>query len=163
LALRQIGAAKAFVPNGAAFGIIPATWLRTFLFCGLSGMRRSVIQIYALAVCFTTLMCLVVSLGIGLYDGVRIAFPGFTLSGWQVYASNAHYVVFWPDKKDLPDEQITNLREAAHRDALAGERHGATQSLLFVSIILIIDIVVYMAHWRIARTCADPPPAATTL
>lgn len=120
-------------------------------------MRRSVIQIYALAVCFTTLMCLVVSLGIGLYDGVRIAFPAFTLSGWQVYESNSQYVVFWPDKKDLPDEQITNLREVAYRDALAGERHGATQSLVFITIILAIDIVAYLAHWRIARRRADKP------
>jgi hypothetical protein len=120
-------------------------------------MRRSVIQIYALAVCFATVMCLVVSLGIGLYDGVRIAFPAFTLSGWQGYESNSQYVVFWPDKKDLPDEQITKLREAAYRDALAGERQGATQSLVFVSIILAIDIVVYVAHWRMARVRADKP------
>jgi len=124
-------------------------------------MRRSAIQVYALAVCFATLMCLVVSLGIGLYDGMRIAFPAFTLSGWQVYESNSQYLLFWPDKKDLPDEQITKLREVAYRDARAGERHGAMQSLVFVSIVLVIDIGVYVAHWRIARAWSDKEPAAT--
>jgi hypothetical protein len=121
-------------------------------------MSRSAIQVYALAVCFATLMCLVVSVGIGIYDGVRIAFPGFTLSGWQVYESNSQYVLFWPDKKDLPDEQLTKLRAAAYRDALAGERHGAMQNLVFMSIILLIDIAVYGAHWRIARAWADLKP-----
>lgn len=117
-------------------------------------MRRSAIQIYALAVCFATLMCLVVSLGIGLYDGVQIAFPDFTLSAWQPYESNSQFVLFWPDKKDLPDEQVTKLREDAYRDALHGERHAAKQSLVFVSIILVIDIVVYAIHWKIARAWA---------
>jgi hypothetical protein len=117
-------------------------------------MKRSAIQIYALAVCFATLMCLVVSLGIGLYDGVQMAFPGFTLSAWQPYESNSQYVLFWPDKKDLPDEQITKLRENAYRDALYGERHAAMQSLVFVSILLLIDIVVYAVHWKLARTWA---------
>src|SRR5690348_4387896 len=95
---------------------------------GFIAMRRSAIQIYALAVCFATLMCLVVALGIGLYDAVQIACPSFTLSGWQPYESNSQYVLFWPDKKDLPDEQVTQLREEAYRIALAGERHGAMQS-----------------------------------
>jgi hypothetical protein len=120
-------------------------------------MRRCAIQIYALAVCFATLMCLVVSLGLGLYDGVRIAFPSLTLSGLQVYASNSQFVLFWPDKKDLPEEQLTKLRVEAYRDALVGERHGAMQSLVFVCIILVIDIVVYLAHWNIARRWAGKP------
>lgn len=88
-------------------------------------MRRSAIQIYALCVCFATLMCLVIALGVGLYDAVQIAFPSFTLSGWQAYESNSQYVLYWPDKKDLPDEQVTVIRESVYRDAVAGERHGA--------------------------------------
>ena len=114
-------------------------------------MRRSAIQIYALVVCFATLMCLVVSLGLGLYDVVRIAAPAFTLSGWQPYESNAEFVLFWPDKKDLPDEELTRVRQAAYQDALAGERHAAEQSAVFIAIILLIDIAVYVAHWRLAR------------
>lgn len=118
-------------------------------------MRHSAIQIYSLAVCFATLICLVVSLGVGLYNGVRMAIPAFTLTGWQPYESNAQYVIFWPDKKDLPDEEVTRLREAAYRDALAAERHGAAQSLVFVGIILVIDVAVYIAHWRMARAWSD--------
>ena len=118
-------------------------------------MRRSAFQIYALAVCFATLMCFVVCLGIGLYDVVRMAVPGFTLSGWQVYESNSRFALYWPDKKDLPDDELTHVREAAYNDALAGERHIAAQSAVFVAIILLIDIAVYVVHWRLARTASE--------
>lgn len=118
-------------------------------------MRRSAIQIYALVVCFATLMCFVVSLGLGLYDVVRMTAPAFTLSGWQASESNAQFVVFWPDKKDLPDEELTRVRQATYHDAVAGERHAAQQSAVFIAIILAIDFAVYIAHWRLAR---GPPP-----
>lgn len=113
-------------------------------------MRRSAIQIYALAVCFAALMCFVVSLGIGLYDAVQIAFPSFTLPNWQMYESNAQYMLFWPDKKGLPDEQIANVRESAYRDALAVEQHAAMQSAVFVAIILLINAGTW-SYWVFRR------------
>jgi hypothetical protein len=85
-------------------------------------------------------MCFVVSLGVGLYDVVRMTAPSFTLSGWQAYESNAQFVLFWPDKKDLPDEELARVRRSAYQDALAGERHAAEQSAVFIAIILAIDL-----------------------
>ena len=112
---------------------------------------RSFISIYALAVCFATLMCFVVALGIFLYDIVQIAAPSFTLAYYQPYQSNDAFRQNHPDKKDEPDNEVTRLRQQALDDAFNAERRTASQSAVFVFIILVINVVVFAVHWRIAR------------
>jgi hypothetical protein len=114
-------------------------------------MARSLIQAYALAVCFAALMCLVVALGIAGYDLIQIAAPGFTLQPNPWWESNEQYLIYHPDKKELPPQEIARLRDADRIAAIAGERRQATQSLVFVSIVLLIDVVVYIVHWRMAK------------
>lgn len=126
---------------------------------------RSLIQLYALAVCFCALMCLVIALGIGLYDLVRIAVPDFTLSQ-SYYVTNDQYLLYNPEKKGLPVDELTRQREELHQQSLVGERKGGGQSLVFAAIIVGIDIVVYAIHWRIARQAdslgiAKPRPTET--
>jgi hypothetical protein len=119
---------------------------------------RSLIQVYALAVCFATLMCFVVALGVGMYDVLQIAAPSFTLESYQPYQSNDVFVQFFPDKKERPEGEITALREQALRDALHFEQRSAVQSGAFVLIILAINAGVFLVHWRIAGTQRPAPP-----
>lgn len=112
---------------------------------------RSLIQIYALAVCFATLMCFVVALGVGLYDVVQLTAPDLTLQHYQPYQSNHTFVQYYPDNKQLPDDEMTELREQGLRQALDGERRAALQSAVFVLMIVAIDVVVFAVHWRIAK------------
>ena len=114
-------------------------------------MQRSAVQIYALAVCFASLMCLVVALGIGLFDVVQIGAPQFTLAGAVAYDSNEQYLLYFPNKKDLPEQQISELRQEALHLAWVAERRAAQKSAVFVLIVLAIDAVVFLVHWRIAR------------
>jgi len=115
-------------------------------------MRNSAIQFYALAVCFSALMCLVVALGVGIYDIIQISAPEFTMQQWQsdYYKSNERFLASNPDKKELPQAEVSELREGGYRDALAAERHSAKQSAVFITIILAIDVVVFAVHWRLA-------------
>ena len=110
---------------------------------------RSLIQIYALAVCFATLMCLVVALGIGIYDLVQISAPQFTLPYYEFYQSDENFAFSHPNTKELPQAEIARRREQALADAILSERRGAMQSGVFVLIILAIDIVVFGVHWWI--------------
>jgi hypothetical protein len=112
---------------------------------------RSLIAIYALAVCFATLLCFVVALGIGLYDIVQIGAPRFTLQGDQPYQSNEAYLSYYPEKKGLPAEEIARLREQGLREVARAERRAALQSGVFVLIVVLIDVVVFAVHWRIAK------------
>ncbi|MFI5454588.1 MAG: hypothetical protein ACHRXM_03975 [Isosphaerales bacterium] len=114
-------------------------------------MSRSPIQIYALCVCFSALLCFVIALGVGLYDVVQITVPAFTLQELPYYHSNEQFLQYFPDKKGLPSDEVTRLCRETYREGLAFERRGAQQSAVFVLIILAIDVVVYFVHWRIAR------------
>jgi len=124
-------------------------------------MARSLIQLYALTVCFATLMCLVVALGLACYDVIRIAAPSFTVPNYAALQSDEYYLMYHPDKKDLPKRELTALREKYREDALQEERHGAQQRFVFEAIILVIDVVVYAVHWRIARR-AEPQLHSTS-
>ena len=119
---------------------------------------RSWIQIYALTVCFATLMCLVVALGLGMYDVVRIALPAFTTQDSMLWRSDEHFLLYHPDKKVLPAAERAALRESDRQVAFEVERRSAQQRLTFIAIILVIDTVVYAIHWRIARRTEMQPP-----
>jgi hypothetical protein len=113
-------------------------------------MGRSLVQLYALAVCFTTLMCFVVALGIATYDVIQIASPAFTVPEYMAWQTDEQFLAWYPDKKDLPEIERTVLREQYRQNALDAERRSALQSLVFMAIILAIDSVVYRVHWRVA-------------
>ena len=46
-------------------------------------MKKSILEIYALAVCFLALVCFVIALGLGVYDLIQIANPGFTINAYE--------------------------------------------------------------------------------
>ena len=46
-------------------------------------MKKSILEMYALAVCFVALVCFVIALGIGVYDLIQIANPVFTINAYE--------------------------------------------------------------------------------
>jgi hypothetical protein len=127
-------------------------------------MKKTVLEIYALAICFVTVVCFVIALGIAAYGIVGIANPGFTISSW-VYAQHQTNDAFWngpnaprvhdgtDDKsKERPNEaELTKQREASYERALASERRDNLQSIAKSSIVMLIDMIVFFLHWLIAR------------
>ena len=47
-------------------------------------MRKIVLEVYSLSVCFATIMCFAITLGVALYDVVQFTVPEFSLSSWDV-------------------------------------------------------------------------------
>lgn len=126
-------------------------------------MKKSLLEIYALAVCFVTVVCFVIALGIGLYDLVQLSNPEFTLSSYEFerHQSNEAFTRNWPKDKELPsEEELTKRRKQSYSLALLSERRSALQSLVQVFIILVIDVVVFLVHWRLAKRARESP--ATT-
>ena len=116
------------------------------------------LQIYALMVCFATLMCFVIALGIALYDVVEISSPKITSTQLSWYSTTERYLHYHPDKKSLPAEEIETLRQMENSLIVESTRQAAMQSLVFASIILAIDVVVFAIHWRIANAMAGSGP-----
>jgi len=127
-------------------------------------MKRSILEIYALAVCFLALLCFVIALGIGVYDLIQIANPEFTISAYEYerHQSNEGFdtVRGSPgrglrgispgipiESTERPEEEVTQQREESFQAALRFERRRGMQSLIQIIIILVIDVLVFVPHW----------------
>lgn len=150
-------------------------------------MKRSSIEIYGLAVCFVTLLCFVIALGVGIYDLLQIAFPEFTLSAYEYerHRSNELFrnsprsgsYVQWSAASrgtgaggeetyrfthrgistepqggpEITEDETTRKREDSYRRLLRAERRRGSQSLALVGIVMLIDVLVFLPHWILAR------------
>ncbi len=128
-------------------------------------MKKSSLEIYALAVCFVALGCLVIALGIGVYDLIQIANPEFTLNAYEYERHQSNQAFRGSPGRALrgiapgipveprqrPEEEITQQREESYQAALRSERRRGMQSLIRIVIILVIDVLVFVPHWLLAR------------
>ena len=128
-------------------------------------MKKPILEIYALAVCFVTLVCFVIALGIGVYDLIQIANPEFTMNAYeyQRHQSNEAFgrspriqlrgiapgVPVGPTERS--EEELTRQREESYQTALRSEQRRAGQSLTMMAIVLVIDVLVFLPHWLLAR------------
>jgi hypothetical protein len=131
-------------------------------------MKRSLLELYALAVCFFTVICLVIALGVGLYDLVQIAQPEFTISAQtyerhqsnEAFASRAFISLIEPQTvppEGASQDEITSLRQDSYQAVLRMERRQASQSATLVAIVLAIDIAIFYFHWRVAARARQMP------
>jgi len=125
-------------------------------------MKSSPIQWYALAVCFATLMCFIVALGIAVYDIVEIARPELTNGQLAAYSSDERYLFSFPDKQRLAPDEIESARLSERAMYSESIRHAALQSLIFAGIILAIDASVFGIHGWIAAGFSRHRPLAVS-
>ncbi len=128
-------------------------------------MKKSILEIYALAVCFVALVCFLIALGIGVYDLIQITSPEFTINVYEYerHQSNEAFrgspgialrgiapgIPIEPTER--PEEEVTQQREESYQAALRSERRRGMQSLIQIVIILVIDVLVFLPHWLLAR------------
>ena len=128
-------------------------------------MKKSILEIYALSVCFVALVCFVIALGIGVYDLIQIANPDFTLNP-NVYERHQSNQAFGGSPRmemrainpaipleptERSEEEITREREASYRAVLRAERRRGMQSLTLVAIVMVIDLCVFGVHWMLSK------------
>ena len=125
-------------------------------------MKKTLLEIYALAVCFITVTCFVIVLGMAIWNVVEISAPEFTLET-QTYEQHQTDEAFLENliNQYRPEEiqktyqapegeALTTARQASYVSVLRSERRGAMQSFLRNLIILVIDLVVFIVHWKVA-------------
>jgi len=122
--------------------------------------KRSFLELYALAVCFINVFIGSIAVGIILYAVVGISAPELTLSGWEYsrYQSNDNFVHHRSEMsgrsaafENMSEQEITQRREEAYRLALIAERKSNGQTVLQFAIVLLIQIVLFITHWRLAK------------
>ena len=123
-------------------------------------MKKSLLEIYALLICFAMIVCFVISLGAAIYSIVEIGKPEFTMNSYT-YGSHQTNDAYWlsrvEDYRDRgkeirrpSEDELTKRRLEAYRLATISEKRDGSQTLVRAMIILLIDIVVFAIHWRIA-------------
>jgi hypothetical protein len=133
-------------------------------------LKKSILEIYALAVCFFTVACFVITLGLALYAIVGVANPSFTMNSYQYmqFQTNDAFLRGCgiglcqgarKDAEEPPSEaDVTKGREEAYSRALSNETRESEQTLLKFFLILVVDSGVFAGHWVMAQrarvTCA---------
>ncbi len=126
-------------------------------------MKKTILEVYALAVCFGAIICFVITLGIAIYDLIEIAYPEFTLRSYEFtrHQTNEAYWASLRNRSDKPgaarpaEEALTKERLESYRWAVVSERRDGVQSLTRCIIILLINSVIFAIHWLIARRARE--------
>tara|TARA_R110002167_G_scaffold201154_2_gene404692 strand:+ start:700 stop:1098 length:399 start_codon:yes stop_codon:yes gene_type:complete len=130
-------------------------------------MKKSILEIYALAICFFAVVCVVFTLSFAAWNVVKLTAPSFTLNSYQYgcmqtndtykncYANNGEFT-----RKENPQvfptgEALTKARVSAYQTAIHGEQRNALQDLVQEMIILIIALLLFGMHWKVARRSRD--------
>jgi len=121
---------------------------------------KSKLEIYALAVCFAAVVCLVITISLAGYSIIRIVDPGLTMNpyNYNKYQTNDR---FWESKqpytkdqssmKRPSEEELTKQRQEALRIELGGERRNGLQSLIGTLMFVVVSALALLLHWRIAK------------
>ena len=125
-------------------------------------MKKTILEIYALAVCFFTVGCFIVTIGMALWDVVEISAPEFTISNssYQCHQTDQDYRRCFSSERQYSREKtpeifpegqgLTDKRTNAYERILKQERRQALQSVVQKFIILIVNASVFFFHWRVA-------------
>ena len=112
------------------------------------------VRIYALAVCFVSVIVFSISFGVAVYDVIEANWPETTMSRWQHerFQSDDNFIRDWSVNRTLPDAaELARLREEGYRIALEGERRHARQSLVISGITMLIMVALFLIHWKLSR------------
>ena len=141
-------------------------------------MRKTILEIYALAVCFLALACFVVLLGFAIWNFIGLTAPAFTIDQqqYECHLSEQAYedcisVEYLYSRQFNPKPvpqgaALRAARQASYADLLRAEQRQSLQGLTMQLVMLAIVSLAFLAHWRLARRCrnsaADPAKDSET-
>jgi hypothetical protein len=121
---------------------------------------KSKLEIYALSVCFASVVCLVISAGIAGYSIFEIAAPELTMNSYRYdkYQTNE---AFWKSEVSRskekqtevkPDEEaLTKQRLAAFAVEVKAEKREGAQTLVRCFMFILVSGIALFIHWKIAK------------
>lgn len=129
-------------------------------------MKKTVIEIYALLVCFVSVVCFSIWLGIGMYSWIGVLSPETTIDSftYQRHQSNEKFIAVSPmtvtpfEKQRViqtpeirPESILTKNRLDSYAQAFKAEVRTNTQSILRSVIVIVISMFLFLIHWRLLK------------
>ena len=94
-------------------------------------MKKTILEVYALAVCFVTIFCFAIFLGIAIYGLIEISNPEFTLNSraYERHQSNEAFKRYYSKTLEgLTEKEIENRRKLSYEMELKGVKKGSGQA-----------------------------------
>ena len=121
-------------------------------------MRKGLaLEIYALLVCCISIIVCASTVGLGLYDIVRIQSPSSTLwpDVYRKHTNNLSFVQSFSSEagervRERSQAEITVLREQSYQVELRSAQREGAQGLIRKIITLLVMSLLFALHWRIA-------------
>lgn len=124
-------------------------------------MRKPSLEWYTLAICFVSVLAMIVTVCIGIYSVVRVAAPEFTMSPSQ-FAQFQSNDAFWDvclqdrlcsdvDEERPAEKALTKLRQEWYERAASVEQRSGAQWLVKCLIAALIAVIVFVIHWILGR------------
>jgi hypothetical protein len=117
-------------------------------------MKKSLIEIYALLVCFASIFFLLVNTATALYGGLRAVQPAMTVDDYAIQrsASDEAFMQGWPKELPAPAaSEIPGLRKALYDRALAAEQRGGLHVFISSFAFVIAAGLIFGVHWQLAQ------------
>jgi hypothetical protein len=117
-------------------------------------VKKNLLEVYALAACFASMIFLIVSVSMCLYAFLQFAAPSVTVSGYayERSMSDEQFLQNWPKGRPVPEPSaLSRLRREELERALRSERHDGLRSFLQSLMFAIAAGVVFWLHWALAR------------
>ncbi len=124
-------------------------------------MKKNIVEIYALAVCFICAAVFSIFVSIGIYSIFEITNPELTMwsHNYEAHYSNEKFL----EQKmavardganpytNMSQAELTDARERSFQAALATERRSGRQSILQSLIAVLVLSLMFGVHWLIAK------------
>ena len=128
-------------------------------------MDHAITRIYAMLVCFVSIVCITITTGVALYNLVSLTAPELTISPYRYEhlqtgdfpggrpgaIMNPRSELIAPRAEPLSEAELAEFRDRQMQIMLESERRSAVSSLIRLAIILIVTIPLYYVHWRLAQ------------
>ena len=117
-------------------------------------MKRNFRELYALAACFASMIVLVVSVSMDLFEALRIVVPSVTISSYayERSMSDEAFLQSLPQGSPRPDPStISRVRRDALASAIRSERHNGLSSFLQSLMYTIAAGLAFGLHWSLAK------------
>ena len=128
---------------------------------------NNTIQIYTSIVLFCAVMCLAIAGSTFLWDIVEVTSPEFTMNSrsYNCHQSDTAYTRCYSrndeyTNKDNPQifptgAQLTNQRQQDFLDEKTEIKREAAKSAVNIFFIIIIDLLLIWAHWRLLKSTKE--------
>lgn len=126
-------------------------------------MKQKLLEIYALCTCLLAVLVISTAFIFLTWNAVKLNAPSFTLSShdFKCHQNDQEYKIclshkcYYPhEDSSLPlpsDQELTGLREKSYDTLLAVEHRDALQGLVLNSIVLLMGLLIFAAHWLLAK------------